>query len=53
MPAKAIALPGGGYKVRTPKGVHAKHTSKKNALAQVRLLNALEHDPDFKMRKKK
>jgi hypothetical protein len=56
MPARKIALPKGGYMVRTPSAVHAKHTSKKNAEAQVRLLNAVEHNPDFKMklrRKKK
>jgi hypothetical protein len=52
MPAHKIALPSGGYSVRTPKMTHAKHTSKRNAEKQVRLLNAIEHNPDFKMRKK-
>jgi len=50
MPARKIALPKGGYAVRTPSMTHAKHTSKKNAEKQVRLLNALEHDPSFKMK---
>lgn len=33
----------GGYQVRTPNGVHAKHTSKAKAMKQMRLLNAVEH----------
>lgn len=32
----------GGYSVRTPGGIHSKNTSKKNAEAQVRLLNAVD-----------
>lgn len=32
-----------GYEVSTPGGVKAKHTTKKKALAQERLLNAIEH----------
>lgn len=47
MPARKVALPGGGFRVETPNRVHAKHTSKKNANAQVRLLNAIEHNPEF------
>jgi len=43
MPAKAIKNPDGSYKVVTPNGVHAKHTTAKNAYAQVRLLNAIDH----------
>jgi len=42
MPVK-IRKVKGGYRVRTPNGVHAKKTSKKNAMAQARLLRALEH----------
>jgi len=42
----------GKYTVRTPGGVKAKSTTKKKAKAQERLLNAIEHDPDFKPRKK-
>jgi hypothetical protein len=33
----------GGYRVSTPNGVHAKHTTKAKAEAQERLLNAVEH----------
>jgi len=43
MPAKTIPLGNGKYKVVTPNGVHAHGTSKKNADAQVRLLNAVDH----------
>lgn len=31
------------YRVSTPSQVHAKHTTKKKAEAQKRLLNAVEH----------
>lgn len=34
-----------GYEVSTPHGVKAKRTSKKKAMAQKRLLNAVEHSP--------
>ena len=40
-----------GYQVSTPGGVKIKGTTKKNALAQERLLNAIEHG--FKPTKKK
>ena len=33
----------GGYRVSTPHGVHAKNASLKNAMAQKRLLNAVDH----------
>ena len=33
----------GGYRVSTPSMVHAKKTSKEKAMAQKRLLNAVEH----------
>ena len=33
----------GGYQVSTPNMVHAKHTSLQKAMAQTRLLNAVEH----------
>lgn len=33
----------GGYRVSTPKGVHAKHTTLAKAKSQERLLNAVEH----------
>jgi hypothetical protein len=42
-----------GYRVSTPHGVKAKHTSKKKAMSQQRLLNAVEHNPNFKPHKKK
>ena len=42
----------GGYSVSSPHMVHAKHTTKAKADAQMRLLNAIEHDPNFKPRKK-
>ena len=32
-----------GYRVSTPGGVKSKSTSKRNAMAQRRLLNAVEH----------
>ena len=47
-----IEKKGSGYLVRTPNMVHAKNTTKKKAKAQERLLNAIEHNPDFKPRKK-
>lgn len=53
MPASKIALPRGGYKVVTPTAVHAKHTTKSKADKQVRLLNAVEHNPEFKMKLRK
>ena len=33
----------GGYRVSTPHGTKAKHASLRNAMAQKRLLNAVEH----------
>ncbi len=42
MPAK-VTKKGKKYQVRTPKGVHAKGTTKLKAESQARLLNALEH----------
>lgn len=43
MPVKINKLPGDGFRVSTPNGVHAKHTSFQKAMAQKRLLNAVEH----------
>jgi len=43
MPAKISKNKSGGYSVRTPNGVHAKGTTKKKAMAQQRLLNAIDH----------
>jgi len=42
MPAK-ITKVDGGYQVKTPNAVHAKHTTKAKAKAQQRLLNAVDH----------
>ncbi len=52
MPAK-VTKKDGKYEVRTPGGTKAKGTTKAKAQAQQRLLNAIEHDPDFKPRKGK
>lgn len=43
MPAKVIKKSDGSYEVRTPNGVHAKHTTAAKAKAQQRLLNAVDH----------
>ena len=50
MPVK-ITKTKGKYKVSTPNGTKAKATSLKKAMAQQRLLNAVDHNPDFKPRK--
>jgi len=43
----------GGAKVVSPNGPHSKKPMTiRNAKAQLRLLNAIEHNPDFKPRKK-
>jgi len=42
MPVK-VRKARGGYSVKTPGGVKAKKTTKKKAIAQKRLLNAVEH----------
>ena len=43
MPATVHSLGHGRYRVTTPNGVHAKNTSLGNAMAQKRLLNAIDH----------
>ena len=43
MPVRISKNKGGGYKVSTPNGVHAKNTTLAKAKAQERLLNAVEH----------
>jgi hypothetical protein len=43
MPVKIVKNKQGGYTVRTPNAVHAKNTTKEKALAQQRLLNAIDH----------
>jgi hypothetical protein len=42
MPVK-ITKVSGGYRVSTPSGVHAKHTTLAKAKAQQRIINASEH----------
>jgi hypothetical protein len=42
MPEKITKVKG-GYRVETPHGVKAKHTTKKKAEAQSRLLRGVEH----------
>ena len=37
-----------GYSVSTPHGTTAKGTTKAKAKAQERLLNAMEHSPEFR-----
>jgi len=43
MPYQMRKAKGGGYKVSGPSGVHAKHSTKANAEAQMRLLRGVEH----------
>ena len=43
MPVTVSKKKNGKYTVRTPNGVKAKNTTKKNAMKQKRLLNAVEH----------
>ena len=43
MPTKVKKLSSGKYQVSTPNMVHAKSTTKEKAMAQERLLNAVEH----------
>lgn len=47
MPARKIKNKDGTYRVVTPNGVHAKSTTLANANKQVRLLNGIEHNPEF------
>lgn len=53
MPVSIKKNKGGSYRVSTPNGVKAKHTTKAKAEAQQRLLNAIEHNPGFKPHHKK
>ena len=52
MPARLVRNRDGTYRVVTPNATHAKHTTKRRAQAQARLLNALEHGwrPTYKRR---
>jgi hypothetical protein len=51
MPVKVSKVKG-GVRVTTPGGVKAKRTTPAKAEKQRRLLEAIEHDPTFKPRKK-
>lgn len=42
MPVKIVKTDK-GYRVSTPSGTKSKHTTKKKAVSQARLLRALEH----------
>lgn len=50
MPVKIKSVGKGRVRVSTPGGVKAKSTTPAKAKAQERLLNAIEHNPDFKPR---
>ena len=43
MPVKITKTKGGKFRVSTPNGVKSKHTSKKNAIKQRNLINAVDH----------
>lgn len=43
MPVKIKKIKGGRYRVSTPGGIKSKSTTKKKAMSQERLLNAVEH----------
>lgn len=53
MPVKIKKKSSGKYQVSTPGGVKAKSTTLAKAKAQERLLNAIEHNPNFKPSGKK
>ncbi len=50
MPVTKTKLKSGKVRVSTPGGVKSKSTTLAKAKAQERLLNAIEHNPDFKPR---
>ncbi len=47
MPVKITRISKGRYRVSTPGGIKSKSTSKKNALAQERIINAAEAGHPF------
>lgn len=53
MPVKKKKLASGKVQVSTPHGIKSYGTTPAKARAQERLLNAIEHNPDFKPRSKK
>ena len=50
MPVTKRRLPSGKVRVSTPGGVRAKATTPAKAKRLERLLNAIEHNPDFRKR---
>lgn len=52
MPVTITQNGDGTYTVRTPNAIHSTHTTLEKAERQARLLNALEHNPDLKPRKR-
>ena len=52
-PVKITKVKGGKYKVSTPHQTHAKSTTLEKAKKQERLLNAIEHNPDWRPTHKK
>jgi len=52
MPVKITKVQG-GYRVSTPGGVKAKHTTQAKAKAQANLLRAVEHSPNWRPTGKK
>lgn len=50
-PVKITKTGKGKFRVSTPEMVHAESTTLKKAKAQERLLNAVEHNPNWKPRK--
>jgi hypothetical protein len=48
MPVKLRKLKSGKVRVSTPGGVKAKATTPAKAKSQERLLNAVEHNPEFR-----
>ncbi|MFH1626433.1 MAG: hypothetical protein ABID54_14940 [Pseudomonadota bacterium] len=53
MPYDITKVGKGKFKVTSPHGTKAKSTSLANAKKQTRLLQAIEHNPNFKPRKEK
>lgn len=53
MPYKEKKLKSGKVRVSSPSGVKAKATTPEKAKKQIRLLQAIKHNPNFKPRKKK
>lgn len=52
MPYKTKKLKSGKVKVTSPHGVKSKGSTPANAKRQVRLLNAVEHNPEFRKKLK-